>query len=172
MTEDIVERRSWRRNITLSPEAVDAALTNMQRMENEIKSLRAQLAASHTLGFKAGIDAAADLIARGAPETSGPDYGMASEDERRGMRERRDERYRLADAISSIPTPPSILPEILEAMRPVAKAAASFSGGRPTEPVCARPWWAGMDYREPALNVGHLRAIAAVFTKLGGKIDA
>ena len=105
MTEDIVERlrnpdyrgpfqhlRGWDEIDGLH----DAAATT-------IESLRAQLAAEHALGFKAGIEAGAQIAHEYGDRTSRPFAVLVSAE--------------IRDEILSIPTPPSILPEILEAMR-------------------------------------------------------
>lgn len=133
-----------------------------------IESLRAQLATSHALGFKAGIEAAAEAItAVTLPAPVDDDWpedivgalvkGVSLADE-------------AVKAIAALPTPPSPLPEILEAMRPVAEIVSKDIGEDESNADLFRNMYAFN--RAPLLTVGHLRAIAAVFTKLGGKIDA
>ena len=111
----------------------------------------ARMSTEHALGFKAGIEAAAGEVGRYMR------LGRAGGD--------------LAHAITSLPTPPSPLPEILEVMRPFAKIAKSY------------PDECGDDYRVAFdidgmgkfyehWTVGDLRTIAVVFDEHGGDIDA
>jgi len=125
----------------------------------ELVRLRAQLATKHALGFKAGIEAAAKACLADAAE--GEIVWPI------GLRTTADEAYinakrHCADFISSLPTPPSALPELLEAMRPVAEQI--------TKADAARSVLGSVTSMHVACE--HLRAIAAMFTKFGGKIDA
>ena len=119
----------------------------------------ARMSTSHALGFKAGIEAGAEAI-EGIPRNSGcsPCYGHRE----------RDAAYEDAvDAITSLPTPPSMLPEILEAMRPVAREAESYGAAE----NAGKPFPDALKVGNGNITVGHLRTLAAMFTKLGGKID-
>lgn len=128
---------------------MDGHAEEMQEAATTIEALRAQLATEHALSFKAGIEAAAREAERQMAEE------LADAGEHATARS-------IRDAITSLPTPPSPLPEILEAMRPVAEQIAKADA--------ARSVLGSVTSMHVACD--HLRAIAAVFTKLGGKIDA
>lgn len=120
---------------------------------------RAQLATEHALGFKAGIEAGAEAAA--SWRNPAAIKLAAGEMTAQELRTARAVAGGIEMAITSLPTPPSPLPEILEAMRPMAEQIAKADA--------ARSVLGSVTSMHVACD--HLRAIAAVFTKHGGKID-
>ena len=119
--------------------ASDAVWSQNKLQEN----LDAAAATSYAFGFKAGIEAGAE-VAQGYIK-----YGRANE---------------LSAAFSALPTPSSMLPEILEAMRPFAEIAKKDIGDDEHDVDIFRDMQT--HNRAPRLTVGHLRAIAAMFTRI------
>lgn len=171
MTEDIVERMrelvgySTLRGGGYSPDK----LTILEGIAT-IESLRAQLSTEHALGFKAGIEAGAAIAQR----------CMDDEDEKAAA-DRSDDievfgkrlmafgtAQVIRDEITSLPTPPSPLPEILEAMRPFAVTDTAWNG----EPDSLVIELRGVDDEpQPCVHLGDIRRLVAVVTKLGGTHD-
>jgi len=132
-------------------------------METEIETLRAQLATSHALGFKAGIEAAAEVAA--SWRNPAAIKLAAGEMTAQELRTAQAVAGGIEMSISALPTPPSALPELLEAMRPAKKHAVELEQCSlfvDSEPLKRAMTDAAAD----------LRTIDAAFTKLGGKIDA
>jgi len=122
--------------------ASDAVWSQNKLQEN----LDAAVATSYAFGFKAGIEAGADL-AQGYIKC-----------------ERANE---LSAAFSALPTPSSMLPEILEAMRPFAVTDTAWNGEQDSLVIELR---AVDDEPQPCVHLGDIRRLVAIVTKLGGKI--
>jgi len=125
-----------------------------------IIAVLARMATSHALGFKAGIEAAENAV-EGARQYYDADYGFREIDAWNKAISV------AADEITSLPTPPSMLPEILEAMRPVAREAESYGAAE----NAGKPFPDALKVGNGNVTVADLRAIAAMFTKLGGSHD-
>ena len=133
---------------------MDGHAEEMQEAATTIETLRAQLSTEHALGFKAGIEAGVEVAMSAINVGNGEaKSGMARA---------------IARQISSLPTPPSMLPEILEAMRPFAVEAVTWEGDDGVRPSFSTGWGHPIDAK---FTVADLRAIAAMFTKLGGTHD-
>jgi len=143
----------------------DEADGKIADLEATIESLRAQLAAEHALGFKAGIEAAVEMCLADAAEGEAVwPAGSRSTADQAFI----DAKYQCAELISRLPTPPSMLPEILEAMRPFARAAQLLQPRDPeASDIRIYSPAAGDEY---SLSGDHLRALAAIFAKLGGTV--
>lgn len=156
MAEDIVERLRVVSDKAFGPDGFPLLTV----AANEIEHLSTQLATEHALGFKAGIEAAKEAIAAVTLPAPVDDDWPEDEDVVGALVKGVSLADEAVKAITSLPTPPSPLAEILEAMRPIAKRVAEIDEGS------AFVWGAAT-----TVDIGRLRAIAAVFTKFGGKTN-
>lgn len=131
-----------------------------------IVDVLARMATSHALGFKAGIEAGAEAAA--SWRNPAAIKLAAGEMTAQELRTAQAVAGGIEMAITSLPTTPSILPEILEAMRPFAVTDTAWNG----EPDSLVIELRGVDDEpQPCVHLGDIRRLVAVVTKLGGKID-